>query len=275
MQLKSTFRNLKPGIVFLFFAFAIVGCGSKQIHHTEWKKYFVEYSIPDGCIVIYDKTKNEFHDYNTERCGKRLIPASTFKILISLVALENKVVPDENFVLKYDSTEDRENVMCDLDLKSALRLSANWFYFEMLRRIGIEKMNGYIKQVHYGNENTGKDSLRFWVNSELRISPDEQIEFLQHLNENKLPFKQKNIDIVKKILLLNDTLGVKLYGKTGWANYDGKSIGWFIGWAEKGSNVYYFATNVEADENNLNIPLFDRSRKEITKKIFQELGFLK
>ena len=43
---------------------------------------------------------------------------------------------------------------------------------------------------------------------------------------------------------------VVLYGKTGTGRIDDKDInGWFVGFVEKGDNVYIFATNIEADEN--------------------------
>lgn len=81
-------------------------------------------------------------------------------------------------------------------------------------------------------------------------------------------------------MLLTDTSEYKLYGKTGWATtIDGLAvdsrnpdIGWFVGYVEKGDNVYFFATNVE---HPAPIPdTFIPGRRRITEKILAELGVI-
>jgi beta-lactamase class D len=39
-----------------------------------------------------------------------------------------------------------------------------------------------------------------------------------------------------------------LYGKTGAANYDGVSYGWYVGWIELKEDVYFFATLIETPD---------------------------
>lgn len=58
--------------------------------------------------------------------------------------------------------------------------------------------------------------------------------------------------------------------KTGWALRVEDQIGWFVGYVEKGNDVYFFATNIESKKPEEGFI----SRKEITFKILIELGIL-
>ena len=63
----------------------------------------------------------------------------------------------------------------------------------------------------------------------------------------------------------------KLYAKTGMGSHDGACYGWYVGWVEKGEDVYFFATNIEsADYNNL----LTGGRKGITMEIMKDIGIL-
>lgn len=44
---------------------------------------------------------------------------------------------------------------------------------------------------------TGGNLTRFWLEDDLKISALEQIEFLQKLYKNDLPFKKRNLDKTK------------------------------------------------------------------------------
>ncbi len=69
----------------------------------------------------------------------------------------------------------------DLDMVSAFKYSAVWFYQELARRIGEAQMQHYVTLNHYGNENISGGIDRFWLDGEVRISADEQIELLKKL----------------------------------------------------------------------------------------------
>lgn len=239
----------------------------------DFSKYFAEQGVT-GSFFMYDLNKNEYSGYNIERTKIRFTPASTFKIFNSLAALETGVISDEYQVIKWDSIKRQiKEWNQDLDMKSAFKYSAVWFYQEIARRIGQDKMQHYIDTVNYGNKDISDGIDKFWLTGSLKISQQEQVEFLKKLYHNELPFSQRPMDIVKNIMLQEDTLGYKLRAKTGWGSQDGKEIGWLVGWIETQDNVYFFATNIEmpkpASEN------FPASRKIITKIIFKELGIIK
>lgn len=62
-----------------------------------------------------------------------------------------------------------------------------------------------------------------------------------------------------------------LRDKTGWTKKDGKDIGWWVGYVETKSNIYFFATRITKDIAETNSD-FSLARKEITKSILNELG---
>lgn len=209
--------------------------------------------------------------YNPARCDSEFIPASTFKIFNSLAALESGAIKDEYEIIQWDSVKrfyDMWNQ--DLNLSQAIKYSAVWFYQELARRIGEEKMKEYITLNHYGNEDiTGGIDL-FWLEGGLRISPDEQIEFLKTVYSYKTAFSRRSVDILKKIMIYDQTDDYTLSAKTGWGIRFEQQVGWFVGYVEKGDDVYFFVTNVETKEPEEGF----KSRIEITYDILRELKII-
>jgi beta-lactamase class D len=272
---KSKKLNIQYSIAIIFASIITSSsCTPPGNHVDHLKKYFDEYHV-NGCFELYDLKKSSFTDYNPDRCGQRFIPASTFKIFNSLAGLQTKAIPDENYVMKWDSVI--RNVPSwnhDQDMEEAIKNSTVWYYQEIARRIGADKMQQYLKVLHYGNMTMGGPIDSFWLTGGLRISCDEQIEFLKNFYLNTYHFSPEVIATVKKILILEDTLGYKLSGKTGWGMMHDeagaeKNIGWFVGYVEKGEDVCFFATNIESPEPS---PAnFGEARKAITMKCLQDL----
>ena len=226
-----------------------------------------------GCFILYDLKKDQYVQYNPQRCGTRFIPASTFKIPNTLIGLETGVVTGKDFTLKWDGVKRRiPDWNQDLDLKTAFRVSAFWFYQEIARRVGEKRMKQYLTQMNYGNGDIGGGIDQFWLTGKLAISPEEQVAFLRKLYGNQLPFSRRSVDLVKEVMILEDTLGYTLRGKTGWADSPDQNIGWLVGYLEQNGNVYFFATNVESGP--VAPTTFQRARRRITEKILRELGLL-
>lgn len=237
---------------------------------TDLKTHFDEYGH-EGCFVLYNLKNDSYIKYNPERCAERFIPASTFKIFNSLVGLETGAVKDEFEVFKWDSVKrfyDMWNQ--DLDMVKAFKYSGVWFYQELARRIGEEKMQHFISLNLYGNENISGGLDKFWLDGGIRISADEQIEMLKKLYHNKLKFSQRSMDIVKLIMIYEQTDEYTIRAKTGWALRVKDQVGWFVGYVEKGSDVYFFATNLQTKNPEEGFI----SRKEITFKILKNLKIL-
>ena len=251
-------------------AFLIEACASPiGEHHPEWKKYFDEYEV-EGCIEIYDLKNSKFIDYNPDRCAQRFIPASTFKIPNSLIALHTGVVPDTGFVIAWDGA-DRGNTKWNADqsMGEAFRNSTLWYFQEIARKTGSEKYMQYLSVFGYGNGNAGGAVDSFWLNGTLRISADEQVAFLMALRTYDLKLSRKAVDQVRGMMLLEKTDLYALYGKTGWARTEGKDLGWFVGWVEKNDQAWFFALNCEAAQGTA--PNFGEARRKITANVLREL----
>lgn len=236
-----------------------------------WGKYFKSVSL-DGTFVLKKMNSDKVKVYNLERSVNPYLPASTYKILNSLIALESKVIKDESEIIKWDGIKrfyDMWNQ--DQNLRSALKISCVWFYQELARRIGEQKMHYYLDTVRYGNSKMGADIDKFWLEGELRISAQEQIEFLTKFLNYNLPFSHDNIDIVKNIMLVDSSDNYKLFAKTGWTARvaEDKQIGWYVGFVENSEGYWIFAMNIDIMED-----ADSKNRQEITNKVLRQEGII-
>lgn len=203
-------------ILIFFFVFIISNSIAQTVEFLEVDDLFKGYS---GTMVIYDKNNNKYIKYNPERAAERFLPASTFKIPNSIFGLESGVIEDENFVIKWDGIErDIKEWNQDLDLTSAIKISCVPYYQELARRVGKDNLQEYLNKTDYGNKTIGNAIDLFWLDNTLRISADEQIQFLNKFYDYELPFSKRNIDIVKKIMSEEKYPSSILKFKTGTGN---------------------------------------------------------
>jgi beta-lactamase class D len=171
--------------------------------------------------------------------------------------LETGIISDELAILTWDGTE---RVVPewnrDLNMKEAIALSAIWFYQVLARRTGYERMQQWFSKVEYGNKEIGspEDIDRFWLEGALRITPQQQIQFLRRLFNNELPFSERSLAIVKNIIIVEQTPDYTLRSKTGWVGFPDRQItpqiGWDVGYLERGDNVYFFATTLDINNDD-------------------------
>ena len=218
----------------------------------------------NGCFILHDLEQDTTLFYNPDRAGELFLPASTFKILNSLIALECKVVRDENEMFKWDGKKRQiDSWNQDHNMKTGFKNSVVWLYQEIARRIGKDRMQAYVDSAKYGNMQIGNNIDDFWLVGDLRISPNQQVEFLKLLIKEDLPFQHKNISIVKKIMEEDKGDRYIFRAKTGWADY-GTPVGWYVGYLELENKTYIFVNNLEIKKNE-----DARARKEITREIFK------
>ncbi len=203
-----------------------------------------------GSFILHDTDRDHWILIDSAQADVATLPASTYKVLGSLIALEDKVVADENTLMPWDSVRRRPDVDRDLNLRDALKYSAYWFHRDVARRIGPDRLKHWWDTVGYGNADTTDGFDKAWVAGNLRITPRQQVRFLERLYRNDLPFSQRTMDIVKSIMIQEDTLCYVLRGKTGWATPVGEDIAWFVGWVEKADSTgpYFFANRIRCSD---------------------------
>jgi beta-lactamase class D len=246
---------------------------NKATINNDLKKYFDSAHV-DGCFSLLDNASGKITVYNMKIDTQRILPASTFKIVNSLIGLETGKITDEKMVIKWDGIKRwNEDWNKDLTMEEAFKVSAVPYYQEVARRIGRDTMKFWIDTLHYGNMNINGPIDSFWLNNTLKISPDEQLGLVNKLYFDKLPFEKRSQQIVRDVMLQENNTLYKLSYKTGWG-FDEKhnAIGWITGWIEENRHVYFFVTLVKSADKNINM---QQVRMNITKGILTELGFFK
>jgi beta-lactamase class D len=202
----------------------------------------------NGTAVILDLNTSKRTIYNEPRADERLSPCSTFKILNSIISLDTEAVKDENETIKWDGVV-REYLGHNRDhaMRSAMPVSAVWFYQELAKRVGGGMMQIGVTAAEYGNVDTTKTLTDFWLGGgSLKISANEQVDFLARMMSGKLPFAPRAVAITKEVMTLESKDGYRFGGKTGSCG----GIGWFVGFVEKEGNVKVFAFNIKGEGAN-------------------------
>ena len=241
------------------------------------KKYFDKNKV-DGCFTMLNNADGEITVYNMNLDTQRFSPASTFKIVNSLIGLQTGRIINDTMLIKWDGKvrlfpggDTARSWNKDMGMTEAFKVSSVPYYQEVARRIGRDTMQQWIDSIGYGNKNISGPIDSFWLNGKLKISPDEQLGLVKKLYFDQLPFRKSVQQMVRDVMLQENNTAYKLSYKTGWGDDDkGNDIGWVVGWIEENKHVYFFVTFVKAPERNTDISTL---RMNITKSILKQYGF--
>ncbi len=81
-----------------------------------------------GSFILHDLGTGTWTFVDSADARRGTLPASTYKVLSSLIGLETGVVKDENDTFRWDGVPRRLEVDRDLDLRDAMRYSAYWYH---------------------------------------------------------------------------------------------------------------------------------------------------
>jgi beta-lactamase class D len=250
-------------------SFANVAQQRSEIHDDLARRFidegtagtFVGYKVDDYLIIASD----------VNRSAEAKLPASTFKIANSLIALETGVVEDpDKDVFKWDGVQRPiEAWNRDHTMRSAIAASAVPVYQEIARRIGEVRMQKYVDLLEYGNRNIGGGIDQFWLTGDLRIDPMQQIDFVDRLRRGALPISRRSQDLVRDILPVTRVGDATIRAKSGLLGAEiGKpSLGWMVGWVEKGPAQTVFALNMDCIE-----PRHIADRMTLTQTCLRDIG---
>jgi beta-lactamase class D len=256
--------------------FALSSCSSNNIKEDDsLKKYFDQYHVT-GTFGMYDNGHAKFTIYNLRRyADSAYLPASTFKIVNSLIGLQTGVISSEKMVIPWDGiVRSNPDWNKDLTMEEAFKVSAVPYYQDVARRIGKDTMQHWLDSIgyaaKYGRAVIKNDIDSFWLDNNFKITADEQLGLVKKLYFNQLPFQKRVQEIVKNVMLQESNSNYKLSYKTGWGYQEnGNSIGWIIGWEEENLHPYFFVLQIEGphdvDMKNIRISLL--------KNILTQYGF--
>lgn len=223
--------------------------------HLEWKSEFTDRSVA-GTALVFDEQANRYLVFDRNRAQTLFLPESTFKVFSALVALDTGAVKDEYEVIHWDGVKRQfDGWNRDHCLASAMKFSAVWFYQEMARRAGAQRMQEWIEKVGYGNRDIGGGVDRFWLSGgKLRISALQQIDFLQRLAHGGLPFSARAQEVVRRITIVDAASDYVEHGKTGWDRQSDITpavyLGWYVGWIERAGRRWFFAINIDMPKSD-------------------------
>lgn len=200
-------------------------------------------------------------------CSSRASPASTFKIAISLMGYDSGVLKDLHApVLPFQPgyVDWRAEWRQPTDPARWMKYSVIWYSQQSVHALGEARFQRYAGDFNYGNHdvsgNPGKhDGMDWaWINSSLRISPQEQLTFLRKLVNHQLPVSKRAVEMTSQLLLQEQRPGGwEIHGKTGSGSpvkadggYDeSRNSGWFVGWAIKDGRTVVFARLIDEAPN--------------------------
>lgn len=230
---------------------------------------FAQYGV-EGTIVIASQREGAIYTHHDARAEKLFPTASTFKILNTLIALQENVIQDKDDILEWDGQHwEIEDWNRNQTLQSAFKVSCVWCYQAMAKRVGAEKYREYLHTIGYGVLREPFDTTTFWLNGSLQISAIGQIAFLKRLHARDLPFTEKAFDTLRNIMLAEKTPTYALWAKTGWASSATPQVGWYVGYVETPEDVWYFALNIDIP-NAQALPL----RAKLTREALVAKGIL-
>jgi beta-lactamase class D len=266
--MKHTFYYLSAAILLS----TLFSCTQKRaVIDNSLKKYFDENKV-EGCFTMLDNTSGEITVYNMQMDTTRFLPASTFKIVNSLIGLQTGVILNDTMTIKWDGVKRPiEAWNKDMGMKEAFKVSCVPYYQEVARRIGADTMKRWIDSLRYGNGKCSGPVDSFWLNNRLKISPDEQLGLMKRLFFGQLPFRQGVQESVRQAMVQEDNTAYKLSYKTGLGFDEQKNaIGWVTGWIEENRHIYFFVTLVKSPDAAIDMVA---ARMAITKGILKQKGF--
>ncbi|MBX2843417.1 MAG: class D beta-lactamase [Flammeovirgaceae bacterium] len=246
----------------------------REISKPEFQE-ILDSSKIKGAIVIYDLQNDRYFSNDFSWAKKGNLPASTFKVANSIIALETGVVENDSTLFKWNGEKrSLKNWEQDLILRDAFHYSCLPCYQEVAREIGEERMNEHLDKFKYGQMKVDAENIdMFWLEGRSRISPFQQIDFLKRFYLSELPIAKRTEEIMKRMMVMEENDKYILSGKTGWSISDGQDNGWFVGYIESGSKTYFFAANVEPAEH-FDMDKFAMIRKEVVYKAFEIMGII-
>lgn len=228
---------------------------------ADWSEYF---NGRNGTAVVYDPSNRRYTVYNQKLAETRSSPCSTFKIISSLIALENGIILPEDSTRTWSGERFwNEDWNKDIDFREAFRTSCVWYFRQVIDDIGKDRMQKELEKLQYGNcdisdwegslntNNNNRALTGFWIESSLRISPKEQTAVMERIFGGNSDYSEETQNQLKQVMLVpeQDRAALSIYGKTGMGKTNGVVVdAWFTGFAESTEGTIYFCVRLGETE---------------------------
>ncbi|MDQ5944620.1 MAG: beta-lactamase class, partial [Pseudomonadota bacterium] len=167
-----------------------------------------------GTLLIESAAGDRRFVHNDARAQKPFTPASTFKIMNTLIAVEHGAITAKA-TIPWDGVE-REMADWNRDqtLAGAFRVSCVWCYQLLAQRVGAAAYPARIREAGYGSLREPFDVTQFWLDGSLMVSAAQQVDFLRRLIARSLPYSTSTYDTLRNVMLAEETPAYRLFAKT-------------------------------------------------------------
>lgn len=228
------------------------------LQQPDWEEFF---DGINGSAVLYDPAENCYRVYNQEAAIIRRSPCSTFKIISSLLALEDGILdPDQSVRTWSGEIFWNEDWNRDINFDEAFRTSCVWYFRQLIDEIGKDRIQEGLDHLVYGNRdisdwegrlnsnNKNPALTGFWIESSLKISPKEQTQVMERIFGGSSDYSEETIDRLMQVMLLpeSEKTGMMIYGKTGMGKVAGVVVdAWYTGFADRADGRVYFCVHLD------------------------------
>lgn len=250
-------------LIVSFFLFALNSCTSNHAKIDNGLKKYFDSSNVEGSFAFLNNQLGDITVYNMSLDTTRLSTGTSFKIPETLIGLQTGKITNEN--TQIDSSK--------LTLKEAFAESSVRYFQSLANQIGKDTMQFWLDSIGYGNKNISSSSDSFWLNNDLKISPDEQLGLMSRLYFEQLPFQKYAQKTIENMMLQEDDTLYKLSYATGFGiDEKNNSFGWTTGWIEENRHIYFFVTFIKTPDSTKDLKAIGI---KISKSILKEMGFFK
>lgn len=256
----------------------LAACSPNNVKEDNSLKALFDSAGVAGTFGLFDNGQGSFTICNLPRFrDSAYTPASTFKIVNSLIGVETGRVQDDSTVIKWDGiVRPRTECNADMSMYTAFRLSCPPWYQQLARRIGRDTMQHWLDTLGYASKN-GRFRITnnldtFWLDNSMKITADEELGLVKKLYFDQLPFQKRSQQIVRRMMLWENNTNYKLSYKTGANDLpNGHALGWIVGWIEENKHPYFFVLQLEFSDHSIDMKTV---RINLLKAILRRLGFM-
>lgn len=264
-------KNIQFILICIIFS---TGCTDSNTKEIDLSSIYNKYGVKGG-FLLKSLNDDKVYIYNEEHCQKGYLPASTFKIVSSIIGLETGVATGINYAMPWDSvTRQMDAWNQDHTLATAFQASCVPCYRKLVEQIGVEQMQDYVRAFDYGRMDIQSNNLTdFWLLGNSRITPYEQLDFLTDFFKQKLQVKPSTYHVVNEIMILAQSPdGIIMKGKTGLSLIGKGQSGWFVGAIERpDGEKFVFVNHILASQDAISVEGFMQARKKIVGEVLKEM----
>jgi beta-lactamase class D len=261
-------------IILCLFALSFSSCSNNNVTIDGSLQTIFDSNKVTGSFGLFDNTTGEFTVYNMPRFkDSAFTPASTFKILNTLIGLETGRIASDSTLCPWDGiTRSNADWNKDMNYYEAFRASCVPCYQQLARRIGKDTMQFWIDTLFKKKIKISGPIDSFWLDNSFQLTGDQQMGVVKKLYFDQLPFQKRSMRIVRNMMLFESKDTYQLSYKTGWGMArNGNELGWIIGWIEENKHPYFFVLNIETPDKNIDMRAV---RRRMLQAIFAKLGFM-